>query len=129
MIKDIIINSEKNHLGLNKKINKFVDADKSPDTDTVSLIRQECPHGTKCYRVNPAHLAEFSHPIRVAKIIPESKLKEKKVDLSREKKSAVSKKTKRSKLTSDLDSESDESNSEMDDFIVDDVCLLKLQFF
>ncbi|KAL0808371.1 hypothetical protein ABMA28_012853 [Loxostege sticticalis] len=32
------------------------------DNNTAKRVRKECSYGEKCYRRNPAHLREFSHP-------------------------------------------------------------------
>ncbi|CAK1587887.1 unnamed protein product [Parnassius mnemosyne] len=37
-------------------------AEKMLDGHTPKRVKRECTYGDKCYRLNPAHLREFSHP-------------------------------------------------------------------
>lgn len=34
----------------------------SLDNQNVKRVKKECTYGEKCYRLNPAHFREFSHP-------------------------------------------------------------------
>lgn len=36
---------------------------KKAKIDSVTVLQRPCPYGAKCYRKNPTHFQEFSHPV------------------------------------------------------------------
>ncbi|CAH2062465.1 unnamed protein product, partial [Iphiclides podalirius] len=42
--------------------NAYKRTENMQDNNTPKRVRRECSYGDKCYRLNPAHLREYSHP-------------------------------------------------------------------